>query len=119
PRRVLPPRDPAGRAPVAANPDQERGGAMAERVVRETTGNRPARERLTAATSTPRVGLRDATLDDRPITPQVQSDGVESELVEAAEHGQIRGSECSVGHVEVFRRTGSVRTSILGRPRPL
>src|SRR5664280_594317 len=34
------------------------------------------------------------------------------------ERSQIRGGECSVGHVEVFRAEG-VRTSIIGRPRPL
>jgi hypothetical protein len=38
------------------------------------------------------------------------------ELVQAAER-QVRADEGSVGHVEVFR-LGSVRTPILGRPRP-
>ena len=39
-------------------------------------------------------------------------------LVEAAELAQVRGREGSVRHVEVFR-VGSVRTPIIGRPRPL
>ena len=40
------------------------------------------------------------------------------ELAEATERGQIRAREGSVRHVEVFRMDG-VRTSIIGRPRPL
>ena len=47
---------------------------------------------------------------------------LEAELVESAEGGQVGAGEAgrrgSVGHVEVFRM-GSVRTSILGRPRRL
>ena len=45
------------------------------------------------------------------------ADDLEAELIEAGERGQVRASEGSVGHVEVFRM-GSVRTSIFGRPRP-
>ena len=43
---------------------------------------------------------------------------LQPELIEAAERGQIRASEGSVRHVEVFQ-LGSVRTPIIGRPRPL
>jgi hypothetical protein len=43
---------------------------------------------------------------------------LQSELIEAAERGQIRASEGSVRHVEVFQ-LGGVRTPIIGRPRPL
>ena len=39
------------------------------------------------------------------------------ELVQPAQARQVRGSEGSVGHVEVFQMD-SVRTSIIGRPRP-
>src|SRR5674476_1172560 len=42
----------------------------------------------------------------------------QAELVEAGERGQVGDRECSVGHVEVFQMAG-VRTSIIGRPRPL
>src|SRR5690606_35499099 len=42
----------------------------------------------------------------------------QSELIEAAERREVRGGEGSVGHVEVFRM-GCVRTSIIGRPRPI
>jgi hypothetical protein len=47
---------------------------------------------------------------------------LEPELIEAAKRGQVGAGEVrrrgSVVHVEVFRM-GSVRTSILGRPRRL
>ncbi|GAA1660432.1 hypothetical protein GCM10009791_04330 [Citricoccus zhacaiensis] len=49
---------------------------------------------------------------------QALADGYEAELVEAAELGQVTVVEGSVRHVEVFPM-GSVRTSIIGRPRPL
>jgi hypothetical protein len=45
-------------------------------------------------------------------------DDLEAEIIEAAERGQVGGSEGSVRHVEVFRM-GCVGTPILGGPRPL
>jgi len=42
---------------------------------------------------------------------------LQPEPVKPTEHGQTRRAEDSVGHVEVFQKSG-VRTSILGRPRP-
>jgi len=42
----------------------------------------------------------------------------QTELVQTAERGQVRASEGSVTHVEVFQMSG-VGTFILGRPRPL
>ncbi len=49
----------------------------------------------------------------QPLTHHLQA-----KLVEAAKRGQVRASEDSVKHVEVFR-VGGVGTSIIGRPRPL
>ncbi|WP_211096889.1 hypothetical protein, partial [Arthrobacter echini] len=46
------------------------------------------------------------------------TDSSQAELIEPAKRGQVRGSKGSVGHVEVFQM-GSVRTSIIGGPRPL
>src|SRR6185295_16783812 len=43
---------------------------------------------------------------------------LQPELIEVAERRQIRASEGSVRHVEVFQ-LGGVRTPIIGRPRPL
>ena len=45
-------------------------------------------------------------------------DDFEAELIEACERGQVRAREGSVKHVEAFQM-GSVRTSILRRPRRL
>lgn len=66
------------------------------------------------------VGLRDAALDHRPARLQPLPDGLQSELLEVAERGKVRGVENSVGHVEVFRRTVSAGTPILEDldPRP-
>ena len=62
--------------------------------------------------------LLDAAGKHRPVRLQVLADDDETELVEAAERRQVRGREGSVRHVEVFL-DGCMRTSILGRPRPL
>jgi hypothetical protein len=43
---------------------------------------------------------------------------LQPELLQPAESGQVRAAKGSVRHVEVFP-VGSVRTSIIGRPRPL
>ena len=50
--------------------------------------------------------------------PEPLPGDLEPELVQTAEGGQVRASEGSVRHVEVFQM-GGVRTSIIGRPRPL
>ncbi|MEV4902871.1 hypothetical protein AB0K08_16215 [Citricoccus sp. NPDC055426] len=57
---------------------------------------------------------------DQHRTPgfQALADGYESELVEAAELGQVTVVEGSVRHVEVFQMAG-VGTSIFERSRPL
>lgn len=73
---------------------------------------------LTVAPPAPRIRLRDPALDHRPIRVEALPDGHETDLVETPEHGQIRGREGSVVHVEVVRRMVNVRTSIIGRPRP-
>jgi hypothetical protein len=117
-REVLTPGPSASRALVAADPDQQRRRAMTERLVGETPRVRPARERLATASPAPRIRLGDAALDHRAIRLKKLTGGHEAELVEMAEHGQIRGREGSVVHVEVFRQMVSVRTSIIGRPRP-
>ena len=88
---------------------------MTERLVGETPRVRPARERLATASPAPRIRLGDAALDHRAIRLKKLTGGHEAELVEMAEHGQIRGREGSVVHVEVFRQMVSVRTSIIGR----
>jgi hypothetical protein len=56
-----------------------------------------------AATATPGVGLEDPAGQDRPVWLETLSDDCETELVEAAERGQVRASEGSVRHGEVIR----------------
>ncbi|GAA4072414.1 hypothetical protein GCM10023065_28320 [Microbacterium laevaniformans] len=48
--------------------------------------------------------------DHRPIRVEMLPDGLEAELIEAAERGEARRGEGSVEHVEVFRMV-SVGTS--------
>ena len=56
--------------------------------------------------------------DSRTVGLEALPNGFEAEQIEVGERGQVRGSEGSVRHVEVFQM-GSVRTSIIGRPRHL
>ncbi len=93
---------------------------MPERLMRKPTGDGIPRHALRAAPATPVVAVtvHDAALQHGPIRLEVLPDGFETELLKAAERGQIRGGKGSVGHVEVFR-IGGVRTPIIGGPRPL
>ncbi|EFP56684.1 hypothetical protein HMPREF0321_0317 [Dermacoccus sp. Ellin185] len=80
--------------------------------------NRAARGSFTATASAPAVGFDDSTGQDRTGGLEALTGGLKAELIQAAEHGQVRVGEGSVRHVEVFQM-GSVRTSIIGRPRRL
>jgi hypothetical protein len=65
------------------------------------------------SSTAPRVVIDDAALQHCPVWLEQLPDGLKAELVEAAERGQVRGRERRVVQVEVFRRMGSVGTSIL------
>ncbi|GAB2514507.1 hypothetical protein GCM10027064_10480 [Microbacterium petrolearium] len=86
---------------------------MPERLVRERPGHRVTRHALRAALPTPRIVVDDAALKYCPVGLEQLPDGLKAELVEAAERGEVRGRERRVVQVEVFRRSVSVRTSIL------
>jgi hypothetical protein len=77
-----------------------------------------ARRSFAAAAAAPLIRLDDPAGDHSTVGFESLPDGLQAELVESAERSQVRASEGSVGHVEVFRM-GGVRTSILGRPRRL
>jgi hypothetical protein len=81
-----------------------------------------ARCPLAPAATTPLIGLKNPARQERTIPLEALAGDDEPELIEAAEGGQVSAGEArtsgSVRHVEVFRMD-SVRTSILGRPRPL
>jgi hypothetical protein len=103
---------------VAADRDQQGRRSPAQRLVHQPPGDRVARAALAAAAPTPLVRLGDPAGQDRPTRLEPLPEDFQAELVQAAERGQVRASEASVKHVEVFRM-GSVRTPILRRPRPL
>jgi len=86
--------------------------------VRQPADHRVPRCALAPAPSTPPIRFDHPARQHRAIGLQALPDHDEAELVQARERGQVRASEGSVTHVEVFQM-GSVRTSILGRPRPL
>ena len=66
---------------------------------------------LLAAAVTPIIGIGHPASDDRPPWLEALTDRDQPKLIKAAESGQVRGSEGSVKHVEVFLM-GGVRTSI-------
>jgi len=66
----------------------------------------------------PLVRLHDTAGQDRTVRLETLPEDFKAELLETAERGQVRASEGSVRHVEVFRM-GGVGTLIIGRPRHL
>ena len=117
-RGVLAPHMSAVGAPVPADEHFQHGRSPAERFVSEPPHHRVTQQTVLAAAVAPVVRIDNPAGDDRPSRFESLTNSDEPQLVEPAEGGQVRGSEGSVGHVEVFQMFG-VRTSILGRPRPL
>jgi hypothetical protein len=114
---VLAPHVPAPRAPVAAHRDQQRRRPPPQRLVRELPQHRVTRAANTPAAAAPRVGFDDTAGQHRTVRLQTLPRGLQTELVEAAERGQVGAGEGSVTHVEVSWMAG-VGTAIVGRPRP-
>ena len=114
---VLAPDVPATRAPVAAEGDQQRGGAPAERFVRQTAGHAVARDALAAAPPAPPIRVGDPTGQHPTISLEVLADDLQGEVVQPAERGQACAAE---GSVQQRRGPpgGSVRTPIVKGPRP-
>lgn len=115
---VLPPHVPAPGAPVATDRHLQHGGTPAQRLVRQPPHDGVAWEALAAAAATPLIGLDHTAGQHGAIRLESLPRHHQPEPIEASEGGQGRGSEGSVRHVEVFQM-GSVRTPIIGRPRPL
>ena len=92
---------------------------MLERYVRKPLGEGVSRYALGPAPATPAilVTVHDAAFQHGSIRLKTLPNAFKAKLIEAAEGGQVRRVEGSVGHVEVFRM-GGLRTSIIGRPRP-
>src|SRR5690606_9249081 len=70
-----------------------------------------------AAAPAPRIRFHNAAFDHRPLIVDTLSCCDQSELVDSGESGHIGRIESRVEHVEVLL-VGSVRTSIIERPRP-
>ncbi|KXA66554.1 hypothetical protein HMPREF3223_01701 [Cutibacterium avidum] len=69
---------------------------------------------VAAAAMAPLIRCRRATQQDGPLRGEVLACQDQSEVVQAAERGQIRGGDGSVVHVEALG-DGCVRTSIIPR----
>ena len=108
----------AALAKVPAHPDKQGGGPVSERLVREPTRHRVPGRSLGTTPPTPRIGRHRPALDCGSIRLDQLADGDKVELVEAAEHGQVRGREMRVKHVEVFRDGEREELPPSGRPRP-
>ena len=80
--------------------------------------SRPAARSLAAAPAAPLTRLSDPAGQDRAVALEALPDNLEAKLIQPGECGQVRANEGNVRHVEVFPM-GSVRTPIIGRPRPL
>ena len=72
---------------------------------------------VTTAPVTPVVRVEDSAGEHRTVGLEELTGDLQAKGVQAGEGGQVRGREGSVEHVEVFQMD-SVRTSIIGRPRP-
>ena len=115
---VLTPHAPTVAAAVALDTDQQRRRTVTEGLVSQSARHGPARDALGATDPTPWIRLSDPALDHRPIRLDPLPDSDEPELVQAAEQREVRVSEGSVMHVEVFQM-GCVGTPIIGGPRRL
>jgi hypothetical protein len=115
---VLAPHVPASGTSVAAYDHLQNRRTPSERLVRQPPNHRVPRCPRATTPAAPPIRLDDPAGQNRAIGFKTLPNGLEADLIEPAERAQVRASEGSVIHVEVFRM-GSVRTSILGRPRRL
>ncbi len=118
PAGVLAPDVPAAGALVAAHRDQQCRRSPAQRLMGKPSGHAVARRAFAAATPAPLIGLDDPAGEDRSVRVKPLFEDLETELVEAAERGQVGAGEVTVRHVEVFL-DGQRENFHLGRPRPL
>ena len=119
PPSVLTPHPRTVPAAEATDRHQQRRRTPPERLMRQASGHRVTRHSFATATTAPAVELArlDPARQHRPVGFDTLPDNLRPELVKATEHAKVRAHEGSVNHVEVFR-LGSVRTPIIGRPRP-
>ena len=109
PGGVLAPHVPTAGAPVAAHGDLQRRGTPAQRLMGQPPHHAVTRGALASAAATPVVRFDHPARQDRAIRFEALPGDLEPKLVQTAEGGQVRTSEGSFSHVEVFPM-GSVRT---------
>ncbi len=104
PAGVLAPHMPALAAAVAAHGDVQAGRSPAERLVRQPPDHGAARDSLAAAAVAPVVGVDDPAREHGTVRIEALPGHDEPELVEAAEHGQVRAAEAGIRGSVVHRR---------------
>ena len=100
---VLAPHVAALDAPVAAHPHQQDGRPPPARLVRQPTHHGARRDALAATATAPLVIIDDPAREHRTRRFEVLTDDLKAELIKPGERSQVRTSEGSVGHVEVFQ----------------
>ena len=121
---VLAPHVPTPRTAVPAHRDVQDRGPPPHRDVRQPAQHRVSGHPKLAAPGAPAgplgdlVGLHNPAREHRVIGTDLLAGDGQPEPVDQAERIKIRAVESRLSHVEVFQM-GSVRTSIIGGPRPL
>ncbi len=118
PAGVLAPHMTAAGAAIAADRDLQHRGTPTQRFMCQPPHHGVARHALASAAAAPLVGFDDPAGQHRTGRLKTLPNDFKSEFFNATERGQVRASEGSVRHVEVFLM-GGVRTPIIGRPRLL
>ena len=117
-RSVLAPHVAAFDALVATQADMQCRWPVAEGFVGQSTQDGVADFAVAATPAAPIIGRVRSAFQHRFVGGDVLADAGQVKGVEAGECREVRGREYRLVHVEVFRM-GSVRTSIIGRPRRL
>ena len=117
-RSVLAPHVAAFDALVATQADMQCRWPVAEGLVCQSTHDGVADVAVAATSSAPFIGGVRSAFQDGFVCGDVLADAGQVKGVESAECREVRRRESRLVHVEVFRM-GSVRTSIIGRPRRL
>lgn len=117
-RGVLAPHVAAFDALVAMQADMKCRWPVSEGFMCQPAQNGVADVAVAATPAAPVIGGIRPAFQDGIVGGDVLADAGEVQGVESGECREVRGREYRLGHVEVFRM-GSVRTSIIGRPRRL
>ena len=90
-------------APVPADDHLQNRGPPPERLMREPPNHRVTQHTSLAAATAPVIRFHHPAGQHRPSGFESLANHFKAELIDTAERGQVRTSEGSVAHVEVFQ----------------